>query len=211
MAGGLVPGPPPKPAGTRARRNATVATTTLPANGRGGRKAPPWPLRTDTSALLKKAIADETVERLRGQLNETEDRRSVRRLERELDVALATSGAIEAELGEQAGMEAELWDELWSTPQAAMWEKLAWSREVAQYVRWKIRGELGDLDAAKEARQWSDRLGLNPLAMLRLRWEIERTDAAEAEGRQRRRAAKPPAKKAGGRKVDPRRVLHAVS
>ena len=42
-----------------------------------------------------------------------------------------------------------------------------------QYVRLKILAECGDLEAGKEARQWSDRLGLNPLAMLRLRWEID--------------------------------------
>lgn len=160
---------------------------------------------------LRQSAAEVTVERLRGQLNDCEDRRSAGRLERELDQALAQAALLEQMLADQAGMEAELWAELWATPQAAMWEQLAWSREVAQYVRWKIRGELGDLDAAKEARQWSDRLGLNPLAMLRLRWEIERTADAEERGRSRRTRPAPakPSATAGG--ADPRSFLHAVN
>src|SRR5690606_19724655 len=69
-------------------------------------------------------------------------------------------------------LEAELWAELWAMPQAVAWERFSYTREVAQYVRWKALAELGDLDAAKEARQLGDRLGLTPLALLRLRWEI---------------------------------------
>ena len=37
-----------------------------------------------------------------------------------------------------------------------------------------------DLDHAKEARQWSDRLGLNPSAMLRNRWRIAPDQVTEA-------------------------------
>ncbi|SDT85163.1 hypothetical protein SAMN04488548_1162 [Gordonia westfalica] len=50
-----------------------------------------------------------------------------------------------------------------------IWEESHTHREVAQYVRWKVRAEQGDLKAAAEARQLSDRLGLNPLALMRLR------------------------------------------
>lgn len=203
-------GPPPKPPGTRARRNATLQTTTLPAKGRGNRKAPPWPLRPDATAMRTKLAAELDTERLTAQRDACTDRRRLGRIERLLDHAIATADALEQQLAEQAAMELELWAELWATPQAAMWEKLAWDREVAQYVRWKIRGELGDLEAAKEARQWSDRLGLNPLAMLRLRWEIERTDEAEQRGARRREAAKPPAKRGRKKPVDPRQILHAV-
>lgn len=81
-------------------------------------------------------------------------------------------------------LERTLWAELWATPQAAAWEQLGYTREVAQYVRWKVRGELGDLDAAKEARQLSDRLGLTPLAMLRLRWEIATDELGERRSEQ---------------------------
>lgn len=201
-------GPPPKAPGTRARRNATMPTTTLPAIGRRG-KAPAWPLRSDPSAQLKRMVAEQRAERLREELNDCEDRRRIGRLERELDAALAEAEMCALQLEDQAAMESELWVELWGTPQAAMWEKLAWYRDVAQYVRHKIRAELGDLDAAKEARQWSDRLGLNPLALLRLRWEIERTDSAEAEGRARRAKPKAPSK-SKSQPRDPRSVLRAV-
>jgi hypothetical protein len=53
---------------------------------------------------------------------------------------------------------------------------------VAQYVRHKVLGELGDINDAKEARQWSDRLGLSPMSMLRLRWGIDAPDAAAEPG-----------------------------
>lgn len=96
-------------------------------------------------------------------------------------------------------LEAELWAELWTTPQAVAWEQLGYTREVAQYVRWKVLGELGDLDAAKEARQLSDRLGLTPLALLRLRWEIDALDEVH-EARERREDDT----------ARPRRRLHVV-
>jgi hypothetical protein len=69
-------------------------------------------------------------------------------------------------------LERKLWAELWRLPQAIAWERFGYGREVAQYVRWKVRAELGSLDASKEARQLSDRLGLSPLALRRLEWEI---------------------------------------
>ena len=72
--------------------------------------------------------------------------------------------------------EIEAWEELWRSPQAVAWEALAVStRDVATYVRFSILGEL-DAKAANEARQWSDRLGLNPAAMLRNHWRIKGDD-----------------------------------
>ena len=62
-------------------------------------------------------------------------------------------------------LEAELWKELWRLPQAVAWEQIGYTREVAQYVRWKVRGELGELEAAKEAP--------------RLRFEGQNDDAIE--------------------------------
>lgn len=202
-------GPPPKPAGTRARRNAAPTTTKLSAKGRGNRKAPDWPLRSDPAAARMAASAEIAVERLRFQINDTSDRRKIGRLERQLDVALAQLSVLEQDVAEQSQRELELWNQLWSTPQAAMWEQNGWSREVALYVRCSLRAEDGDLKAASEARQRSDRLGLNPLALLRLRWEIERTDEAEQRGAKRRQSTqpKPPVKPV----KDPRAVLHAVS
>jgi len=75
--------------------------------------------------------------------------------------------------------EAETWVALWRSPQAAAWSALAVSvRDVATYVRFSIMGETSK-DAANEARQWSDRLGLNPAAMLRNRWRVKADEVAE--------------------------------
>jgi hypothetical protein len=186
-------GPAPKDPTKRARRNAAIAMTQLPAEGRKG-TAPKWPLRPDMTAIRARLVAEQKVERLREQLNDEEDGRKIGRLERQLDVALAEAEAIEVQLAEQRGMELELWRGLWKTPQAVMWERLCWTREVAQYVRWKVLAELGSLDASKEARQLADRLGLSPLAMLRLRWAV----AADEVGA-RRAAKKTPAKATGSR------------
>jgi hypothetical protein len=103
--------------------------------------------------------------------------------------------SLTAQLAEQRKLEALLWRDLWRTPQAVQWERLGWTRDVAQYVRHKVLAELGDLDSAKEARQWSDRLGLTPLAMLRLRWYVVADELAERRQERtpaRRRRRRPP-------------------
>ena len=121
-----MPGPAPKPDAQRRRRNATVAMTRLPSEGRKG-EAPEWPMRT------------------------------------------------------HAGYDENLWDELWSTPQAVAWERLGAGtiRVVARYVVLLAEADVGEPKAAMEVRQIEDRLGLSPLAMLRLRWEIAPDEVAE--------------------------------
>lgn len=71
-----------------------------------------------------------------------------------------------------AAQERTHWVAAWSTPQAVVWERLGWLHDVALYCRWLALAEQGDMKAAGEARQWSDRLGLNPAAMLRNRWRV---------------------------------------
>lgn len=71
-----------------------------------------------------------------------------------------------------AAREDEVWRAVWSTPQSVAWERNGWLHDVAIYVRFLVIAERGDLKAASEARQWSDRLGLNPAAMLRNRWRV---------------------------------------
>lgn len=134
----MMPGPAPKPADQRRRRNAPLANTVkLPAEGRTG-DAPEWPLPW------------------------------------------------------QRVVEAKIWADLWATPQAAAWERMgtATVRVVARYVRLLslVEGPADDEDRAPrtsatlllgEVRQLEDRLGLTPMAMLRLRWEIVADDLAE--------------------------------
>lgn len=72
--------------------------------------------------------------------------------------------------------ERDVWRQLWATPQATEWERLGsfYVRVVARYVRSLIEAEEPGAVAAlqSEVRQLEDRLGLTPMAMLRLRWVI---------------------------------------
>lgn len=171
-------GPPPKADDQRRRRNATVAMVRLPAEGRR-KRAPVWPLIPDVILTVRRDLAEAKVEQLG---YDVEERLAAGRpagsLEAKLDRAREQLLICERQLGEQRKLEAALWKDLWSTPQSVEWERLGWTRDVAQYVRHKVLAELGDLDAAREARQWSDRLGLTPLAMLRLRWEVARDEVS---------------------------------
>ena len=54
--------------------------------------------------------------------------------------------------------------------------------EVALYCRYMAMAGAGDMKAAGEARQWSDRLGLNPAAMLRNRWKVDVPQAVASTG-----------------------------
>lgn len=177
-------GPPPKSPETRVRRNPTVAMTSLPIEGRKG-DAPNWPLLPDIVLKTRCNLAEDKAEELREKVNEAEiEGKPTGPLERRLDAALERLAILEAQVAEQRTLESTLWEELWKLPQACEWERLGWMRDVAQYVRHKVMAELGDLDSAKEARQWSDRLGLTPLAMLRLRWRVAADEVAEQRERQ---------------------------
>lgn len=97
-----------------------------------------------------------------------------------------------------------LWRELWRLPAAVVWERIGCAREVAQYVIWKVKAEEGSLRASAEARQLSDRLGLSPLALLRMGCEVA---ADEVE---QRRAARPAASPRRLKAVDPGVVARSV-
>ncbi|MCX5601613.1 hypothetical protein OOK29_26025 [Streptomyces phaeochromogenes] len=172
-------GPAPKPADQRRRRNATVATTKLPAEGRKGRP-PKWPLLDDVVLTARRDMAARKADELELALLEPNLKGRARaNAQRKADEARAAATILQKQLEAQKQIEGELWKQLWGTPQAVAWQRLGWTREVAQYVRWKARAEAGDLDASKEARQLADRLGLTPLAMLRLRWEVASDEVAE--------------------------------
>lgn len=186
-------GPPPKDPAQRRRRNATFAMTRLPAEGRT-KPAPAWPLLADIGLTAKRNMLEAKLERLQEDRAELLDSgEKVGRLDKQIDGVLEQLSVVEAQLDAQAQLEATLWVDLWRLPQAVEWERLAWLRDVAQYVRFKVLGELGDIDSAKEARMWSDRLGLTPLAMLRLRWEVAHDEVGEkrAEKTEQETAARP--------------------
>lgn len=199
-------GPPQKPADLRARQNVPPGTTMLPASGRRGR-TPPWPLIADVVMTTRHDLAAAKVELLEFQLLEATDAAEQRALERRLDLAREKHAILVAQLAAQRDLEKKLWRTLWATPQAVQWDRLGWTREVAQYVRHKVLGELGELDDAKEARAWSDRLGLTPKAMQGLRWQVTSDEVAE------QRATRTPPADASPRSAtvaDPRDILRAV-
>lgn len=180
-----MPGPPPNP--NRRRRNATVAMTKLPAEGRTG-PAPDWPLPADPRPAAKLRLLNEQIDE--ASLDAQGTGKETRAAERRLLGLRERAEALEAEIETAAEQQGVLWAQLWATPQAVAWERLRWTRDVAQYVRWKVQAELGDLEASKEARLLSDRLGLNPLALLRLRWEIVEDEVAEQRTARRATAAR---------------------
>ncbi|WP_329177825.1 hypothetical protein [Streptomyces sp. NBC_01477] len=194
-------GPAPKP--NARRRNATVPMVELPATGWDG-PLPAWPLLPDVVLSTRRDTAQRKADDLELSLQEPElSARQRAALTRKLDGAREEATILAAQITAQERVEAEVWTELWRLPQAQEWDRQRWVREVAQYVRWKARAEQGDLDAAREARQLGDRLGLTPLAMLRLRWRVAEDESAERP--RKRRAAT-----SGRRPDDPRATLHVV-
>lgn len=80
-----------------------------------------------------------------------------------------------------AERELEKWGQLWSMPQAVMWEAMAQYDEVAMYVRCFVEAERvdGRIDVKKLVRQYADSLGLSTQGMLRNRWKV--APAAEVD------------------------------
>jgi hypothetical protein len=80
----------------------------------------------------------------------------------------------------QSSAERDLWRDLWRTPQAAAWHDLGWTRVVARYACLVAQSEIDNPDRSQtaevallgELRQIEDRLGLSPMAMRRLQWEV---------------------------------------
>lgn len=204
-----MPGPPPKHPSARARRNNPKADfRVLSAKGRKG-KTPAWPLADDLMLTSQLEFNRDRIVSLQVEFEQEEDGRARGRIRRELNKLemLVVQQQLQLEMARDA--EQALWSDLWATPQAVMWEEAHADRQVAQYVRLQIRAEQGDLKAAPEARQLSDRLGLNPLALLRLRAEIERVDEAEQRGTRCR--ATPSSSSSKKPPDDPRSVLSVVS
>lgn len=168
-------GPPSNPSAVR--RNARVGQVTLPAGGRRGR-TPRWPLPDNPRLTAKVNLERELIEEL--EQRELDDGGLSRSDATKLTRAKQRLAVAEETLKVVRDTETQLWRELWRTPQAVQWEKLGWVREVAQYVRWKAAAECGDLDAGKEARQYADRLGLNPKAMRALMWVVAEDEVKQA-------------------------------
>lgn len=178
-----ISGPPPKDPETRARRNPSLAMTKLPAAGRQG-TAPRWPLPADVTLTATLKVARTRAKDLKV-LAEAEGITARERATRDRQHAAAAEkvAMLEAMARSVRKRETSLWAELWATPMAVQWEKLRWTHEVALYVRFQSKGELGDAKAAQEARLRAESLGLTPTALQKLRWRVEELPQAAAAGR----------------------------
>lgn len=96
--------------------------------------------------------------------------------------------------GELNDYDAKVWADLWRTPMAVAWDLNNYHRTVARYLRVMRAAETGlaagDANATLlgEVRQLEDRLGLTPMALLRLRWEIDDSDEVGAKRATSRKA-----------------------
>lgn len=74
------------------------------------------------------------------------------------------------------------WVELWRLPQAAQWAAEGFERIVARYAIMLVESERPRARATLlgEVRQLEDRLGMSPMAMKRLQWEIGDGEASRA-------------------------------
>lgn len=168
-------GPSPNP--NAVRRNVRAAGVVLPAEGRTG-PVPPWPLPADVMLSARLDVLRAEQEQLERALDGA-DAKEANRLRHRLGQNVERVALTEAIVKQSKVAELELWDELWHLPHAVAWERMRWTREVAQYARWKAKAELGDMDASKEARMLADRLGLTPKAMQDLRWTVATDEVAE--------------------------------
>ena len=77
----------------------------------------------------------------------------------------------------------DLWRDLWTRPQAVMWETLGLDIEVALFVRTLAEAEAPEprSDPAKLAKQYMESLGLTGPGLLRLRWKIGPAEQAPVE------------------------------
>lgn len=86
---------------------------------------------------------------------------------------------------DQTEAERMRWERVWEKPMAAMWIRMDIAEVVARYVRVCVDIEnqtsvnIAGTNMHAEARQLEDRLGLSPMALLRLRWEIVPDEVAE--------------------------------
>lgn len=96
----------------------------------------------------------------------------------------------------------DLWRDLWTRPQATMWERLGLDIEVALFTRTLAEAEEPEprSDAAKLTKQYMESLGLTAPGLLRLRWKIgPAEEAAPAQEAAPKKKATPRRKSARDR------------
>ena len=167
----------PKPSSRRSGRGGKATVSLTVSDG----EVPPWPLPPDVSLQAELDVIQSTLEAVVQEIETEEDGRKLGALRRKHEALAIREARVRRTIALSDQLEEQLWESLWRLPQAGQWRRLQWTRDVAQYVRHKVRGEGGDLDHAKEARQWSDRLGLTPRAASVLGWEVPESGDSEPD------------------------------
>src|SRR5262249_50810604 len=114
------------------RRNARPSGQVLPAEGRQG-ALPEWPLRPDVTLQARLDVLRAEQEQLERLLDGCDDPKEANKLRFRLGKNVEAVAVLEATIENASELELEIWAEAWSTPQAVVWERLRWTREVAQY------------------------------------------------------------------------------
>lgn len=80
----------------------------------------------------------------------------------------------------------DLWRDLWTRPQAVMWERLGLHLEVALLARTLMEAEQPEArtEIQKITRQHMESLGLTAPGLLRLRWRIGPAEQQPEEGQE---------------------------
>ena len=78
--------------------------------------------------------------------------------------------------------QAIIWERIWRTPQAVAWELFSIDIVICRYAQLLQATEDPTTCTASllgEVRQLEDRLGISPMSMLRLRWQIVEPEDAQ--------------------------------
>lgn len=88
-------------------------------------------------------------------------------------------------LPDESVRESEVWADLWRTPQAAAWSVEPWRwRVVAMYVRWSVRMEDVEANAAlvSQVIRLGDQIGMTPAGLKENGWQIAAVEPDRATG-----------------------------
>jgi hypothetical protein len=108
----------------------------------------------------------------------------------------------------------EWWQDVWDSPMAQQYDEsdkhglFAMAMVVDDF--WMAETPRQRQEASQEIRLQGVRFGLSPIDRLRLRWEVEKADEAQARGQKRRRAAEEKSSPVPGTVADPRAALRAL-
>ncbi len=181
-----MPGPPPKPPGTRQRRNRAASRAILPCETESARhEVPPlppragavyWPLQMRAETYLKRYLQGKHAEQAR-----------------KVIAGLQWHPMIE-----------KWWRDVWTSPMSAEYLEAdkhgLYLLAELQQRRWEAESYKAIIEISKEIRQHEWRFGLSPIDRRRLQWEVEKGEQAAEKTRSRRTTQKTEGK-------DPRDLL----